>query len=106
MCTFILLIIKNLKATFSPSLGQECIIEDDTLRIVIPTQLRLDPYYIEIYIMWLYLLVMYLIPFLCLMIFNFFIYREVSVPGAVVSAAEGAVLACRNNLKYERTIYV
>ncbi|KAK8391711.1 hypothetical protein O3P69_017321 [Scylla paramamosain] len=27
--------------------------------------------------MWLYLFVMYLVPFLCLMIFNFFIYREV-----------------------------
>ncbi|KAG0710790.1 FMRFamide receptor [Chionoecetes opilio] len=57
---------------------QECIIEEDeTMRIVIPTKLRLNSFYIEIYIMWLYLLVMYLVPFLCLMIFNFFIYREV-----------------------------
>ena len=33
--------------------------------------------------MWLYLLVMYLIPFLCLMIFNFFIYKEVNHPDVV-----------------------
>ncbi|XP_063867233.1 FMRFamide receptor-like isoform X2 [Scylla paramamosain] len=57
---------------------KECFTDDEkTLRIVIPTQLRLNSFYIEFYIMWLYLFVMYLVPFLCLMIFNFFIYREV-----------------------------
>lgn len=83
------IIKKKLKTTFS---FQECIIENNVTRIiVIPTQLRLDSYYIEIYIMWLYLIVMYLVPFLCLMIFNFFIYREVSRPGVALSSLVKAV---------------
>ncbi|KAK8753491.1 hypothetical protein OTU49_004665 [Cherax quadricarinatus] len=56
---------------------QECYIRGEWLTVVVPSQLRQDPYYIEIYIMWLYLIVMYLIPFLSLMVFNFFIYKEV-----------------------------
>nr|WDS50847.1 FMRFamide receptor like protein [Palaemon carinicauda] len=45
--------------------------------IVIPSPLRQNDQYIQIYIMWMYLFVMYLIPFLSLMVFNSFIYKEV-----------------------------
>ncbi|XP_050734293.1 FMRFamide receptor-like [Eriocheir sinensis] len=77
MCVAIFSIVYNLPRFWEVS-TKECIIsKDESMRIVIPTVLRRNPFYIEIYIMWLYLLVMYLVPFLCLMIFNFFIYREV-----------------------------
>ncbi|XP_069183263.1 LOW QUALITY PROTEIN: FMRFamide receptor [Procambarus clarkii] len=56
---------------------KECNVKEAEFVIVLPTALRTHPYYIEIYIMWMYLIVMYLVPFLSLMIFNFFIYREV-----------------------------
>ncbi|XP_064114594.1 FMRFamide receptor-like isoform X1 [Macrobrachium nipponense] len=45
--------------------------------IVVPSALRQNVHYIQIYIMWMYLFVMYLVPFLSLMVFNSFIYREV-----------------------------
>ncbi|KAG7168255.1 FMRFamide receptor-like [Homarus americanus] len=57
--------------------NKECNVDGETFVIVVPSALRLNPYYIEIYIMWVYLIVMYLVPFLSLMIFNFFIYKEV-----------------------------
>ncbi|KAK7087045.1 G-protein coupled receptor activity protein [Halocaridina rubra] len=56
---------------------QECIMPDDRFVIVVPSSLRQNPFYIQIYIMWMYLLIMYLVPFLSLLIFNSFIYKEV-----------------------------
>ena len=44
---------------------------------VVPTMLRLDQYYIEIYINWMYLIFLYLAPFSLLAVFNILIYREV-----------------------------
>ena len=39
--------------------------------------LREDPTYINVYITWLYLVVMYIVPFACLAVFNLLIYDEV-----------------------------
>lgn len=58
-----------------------CEFEDFSFVIVVPSKLRQNDYYKQVYIMWMYLLIMYLIPFLSLMIFNTFIYREVSLVG-------------------------
>lgn len=44
---------------------------------VASTELRENPTYINIYITWLYLVVMYIVPFSCLALFNLMIYREV-----------------------------
>jgi len=41
------------------------------------TPLRQDPYYIEIYITWMYLIFLYLVPFTLLAVFNILIFREV-----------------------------
>ena len=40
--------------------------------------LRTNATYINVYINWLYLVFMYLLPFVCLAVFNLLIYREVS----------------------------
>ena len=45
--------------------------------VVVPTSLRNDEVYIGIYITWLYLVVMYIVPFLSLAVFNLLIYFEV-----------------------------
>ena len=45
--------------------------------IVKATELREHAAYISIYITWMYLVVMYIVPFSCLAIFNLLIYREV-----------------------------
>ncbi|XP_064110771.1 FMRFamide receptor-like [Macrobrachium nipponense] len=49
---------------------------DETV-IVAASALRSNPHYKEVYIMWMYLVVMYLVPFLSLLIFNSFIYGKV-----------------------------
>ena len=45
---------------------------------VMPTALRDNPTYISVYITWLYLVVMYIVPFTCLAAFNLLIYHQVS----------------------------
>ncbi len=45
--------------------------------LVVPTSLRNDEVYISVYMTWLYLVVMYLVPFLSLAVFNLWIYLEV-----------------------------
>eukprot|EP00095_Tigriopus_kingsejongensis_P005525 maker-scaffold282_size228295-snap-gene-1.19 protein:Tk05525 transcript:maker-scaffold282_size228295-snap-gene-1.19-mRNA-1 annotation:"fmrfamide receptor" len=44
---------------------------------VIPTWLRQNPTYISVYITWLYLVVMYIVPFTCLAAFNLRIYLQI-----------------------------
>lgn len=44
---------------------------------VASTELRENPTYINVYITWLYLVVMYIVPFSCLALFNLLIYHEV-----------------------------
>ena len=39
--------------------------------IVVPTALRKNPIYITVYINWMYLIVMYAIPFGILVVFNY-----------------------------------
>ncbi|KAK8718874.1 hypothetical protein OTU49_014403 [Cherax quadricarinatus] len=56
---------------------QECYMNGEKSSFVVASELRLNQYYIEIYIMWMYLIVMYLVPFLSLIVFNFFIYQKV-----------------------------
>lgn len=46
--------------------------------------MRDDPTYVTVYINWTYLVVMYLIPFTGLVVFNLAIYRQVS--GSMVRA--------------------
>ena len=48
---------------------------------VVSTDLREHKVYISVYITWLYLVVMYIVPFLCLFVFNLLIYLEVIVYG-------------------------
>lgn len=45
--------------------------------LVVPTSLRNNESYISVYMTWLYLVVMYLVPFLSLAVFNLWIYLEV-----------------------------
>jgi hypothetical protein len=47
------------------------------LTVVQQTSLRSNPTYISIYITWLYLVVMYFVPFTCLAVFNLLIYHQV-----------------------------
>ncbi|XP_068245096.1 FMRFamide receptor-like [Palaemon carinicauda] len=56
---------------------QECQNGEDVVVFVVPSALRKNPHYKEVYIMWMYLVVMYLVPFLSLLIFNSFIYGKV-----------------------------
>ena len=44
---------------------------------MVQTELRLNSTYVNIYITWLYLVVMYIVPFTCLAVFNLLIYTEV-----------------------------
>ena len=48
-----------------------------TMMVVTTTPLREDPTYIKVYITWCYLVVMYIVPFFCLAVFNLLIYIEV-----------------------------
>ena len=56
---------------------QHCQIGNITFTAVVMTDMRENETYIKIYINWLYLIVMYLVPFLSLLVFNFFIYKQV-----------------------------
>lgn len=58
------------RTTYYPELGAN-------ITNVMPTELRDDPTYINIYITWLYLVVMYIVPFTCLAVFNMLIYHQV-----------------------------
>ncbi len=42
-----------------------------------PTQMRMNETYISVYITWLYLWVMYIVPFTCLAMFNLRIYLQI-----------------------------
>ena len=44
---------------------------------MVQTELRSNTTYVNIYITWLYLVVMYIVPFTCLAVFNLLIYTEV-----------------------------
>ncbi|XP_063231841.1 FMRFamide receptor [Bacillus rossius redtenbacheri] len=48
-----------------------------TLYMVEPSGMRSNPYYVKIYVHWLYLVFMYFLPFSCLALFNAAIYRQV-----------------------------
>ena len=50
---------------------------DENITEVDSTDLREDPLYINVYITWLYLVFLYIIPFTCLAVFNLLIYKEV-----------------------------
>ena len=45
--------------------------DNATSQMILPTELRVNPLYISLYMNWLYLLFMYFIPFLILIILNF-----------------------------------
>ena len=55
---------------FDPALGQN-------RTEVRPTSLRTDPTYISIYITWMYLVVMYIVPFVSLALLNLRIYVQI-----------------------------
>ncbi|CAL4059958.1 unnamed protein product, partial [Meganyctiphanes norvegica] len=77
-CVALFAVIYNLPRYFETHLI-DCIEDntDELRKILFPTELRNEPLYKEVYITWFYLLFMYLIPFLSLIVFNIFIYREV-----------------------------
>ena len=52
-------------------------ITNETYAVIVQTAIRANETYISIYITWLYLVVMYIVPFTCLAVFNFLIYMEV-----------------------------
>ncbi|XP_037787339.1 FMRFamide receptor-like [Penaeus monodon] len=57
---------------------KECDIGEDVRHFFyVATPLRNDNNYKQIYIMWMFLVVMYLVPFISLTVFNSFIYRRV-----------------------------
>ena len=58
------------QTTYYPSL-------EANITNVVSTPLRADPTYINVYITWLYLVVMYIVPFSCLALFNLLIYWEI-----------------------------
>lgn len=47
--------------------------------VVRASALRINPYYIQIYINWAYFIVMNLFPLICITIFNLMIYRQVQI---------------------------
>ena len=51
--------------------------ENETETYVVPTALRENDVYIGVYMTWLYLVVMNIVPFLSLAVFNLAIYLEV-----------------------------
>ncbi|UYV77996.1 GPRNNA1 [Cordylochernes scorpioides] len=50
---------------------------NQTILVAMPTQFRTDPHYIQVYYIWLYLLVMYFVPFALLFVLNALIWRTV-----------------------------
>uniref|UniRef100_T1J193 G-protein coupled receptors family 1 profile domain-containing protein n=1 Tax=Strigamia maritima TaxID=126957 RepID=T1J193_STRMM len=52
-------------------------VTNETVIAAIPTDLRRNPYFVRIYLTWLYLVVMYVVPFLCLSLLNVFIWCQV-----------------------------
>ncbi|XP_037787526.1 FMRFamide receptor-like [Penaeus monodon] len=63
---------------FHLTLFTECDIGEDVRHFFyVATPLRNDNNYKQIYIMWMFLVVMYLVPFISLTVFNSFIYRRV-----------------------------
>ena len=69
-------VIYNLPRFFEVK-WQACTENNATITVVRPTELRIHPLYISVYVTWAYLIFMYLIPFSCLAIFNFLIYNQV-----------------------------
>lgn len=51
--------------------------ENETVVLTVATELRNNEVYIGVYVTWLYLVVMNIIPFLSLAVFNLAIYLEV-----------------------------
>ena len=45
--------------------------------VFLPTNLRMDPIYISIYVTWMYLVFMYIVPFASLAILNMLIFLEI-----------------------------
>uniref|UniRef100_A0A6A7G2Q3 FMRFamide receptor-like n=1 Tax=Hirondellea gigas TaxID=1518452 RepID=A0A6A7G2Q3_9CRUS len=56
---------------------KRCNVDGVEFTTVVMTDLRRSASYIQIYITWLYLVVMYLLPFISLLVFNAFIYKQV-----------------------------
>ena len=50
---------------------------DECVMCVLPTDLRSDQIYVKVYIWWMYLIVMFILPFLALTVFNLLIYVQV-----------------------------
>jgi hypothetical protein len=94
ICVFTLLtfsILYNLPRWFEViTVVDDCIsgIRNVTIYTNQKSELRDNEYYIKFYINWAYCIIMYIIPFGCLVIFNFAIYRQVS--GSMVSFSKGA----------------
>jgi len=58
--------------------------EDNITQLeVVPTSLRRDEHYIEVYVTWLYLIFMYILPFTLLAVLNIVIYREIRKATAI-----------------------
>ncbi|XP_018025741.1 FMRFamide receptor-like, partial [Hyalella azteca] len=56
---------------------KNCNVDGVEFTTVVMTELRGHASYIQVYITWMYLLVMYLLPFISLLVFNAFIYKQV-----------------------------
>ncbi|UYV71590.1 GPRNNA1 [Cordylochernes scorpioides] len=51
--------------------------DNQTVLVALPTPFRRDPHYVQVYYIWLYLLVMYFVPFALLFALNALIWRTV-----------------------------
>ena len=56
---------------------------------------RKDPYYIEIYITWMYLIFLYLVPFTLLAVFNILIFRSLNIVRTMIIRCNSYHLVCR-----------
>ena len=56
---------------------------------------RKDPYYIEIYITWMYLIFLYLVPFTLLAVFNILIFRSRNIMRTMIIRCNSYHLVCR-----------
>lgn len=60
-----------------PGLKEKIFTNEDVIYCIEPSEIRIDQTYINIYIHWCYLIVIYFIPFLNLAILNCLIYRQI-----------------------------
>lgn len=78
VCVIGLAVVYNLPRFFEITWDDRYVeVYAETRTVFLPTNLRMDPTYISIYVTWMYLVFMYIVPFASLAIFNMLIFLEI-----------------------------